>query len=116
MGSSIQDYLKKINSKLTWLDCVSLLVTMLFIMICVVFLIIKKKSSNIPVSYIVGKPLVSTVVDAQDIRPFGSKHGTTYTFYWCKKQEMIREYNKIYFNNEEEAKKTGRTLSKFCQK
>ena len=116
MGSSIQDYLKKINSTLTWLDCISLLVTMFFIMVLSSFLIIEKRSNNLSVSYIVSDVLEKSNNQIEDIRPFASKYGKTYTFSWCKRQEMIRVYNRIYFKNEEEAKKSGRTLSKFCQK
>lgn len=44
-----------------------------------------------------------------------SRKGTKYHFVWCKSAASIKESNKIYFKTEDEAKKTGRTLSSSCK-
>jgi hypothetical protein len=53
---------------------------------------------------------------SNDIRPFGSAKGKTYTFSWCQGSTRISSKNKIYFGSEEEAKGVGRRLSKLCKK
>jgi hypothetical protein len=115
MGSSIQDYAKKINSKLTIFDCISLLITTVFLLCFLVYLYIEQKASNIPVSYILGKD-EKVAASGAESKPFGSKSGKTYTFSWCMGNTRILEKNKVYFVNEAEAQHGGRTLSKLCTK
>jgi hypothetical protein len=110
MGSSIQEYLKKINSRLSFVDCLSLAITAICIALFACFLVLKEKRESLPVTYISGGKQEET----QDIRPFASKNGITYTFSWCQGAGMIKPSNRVYFSNEEEAKRTGRVLSKFC--
>jgi hypothetical protein len=116
MGFSIQDYSKKINSSLTWLDCLSLLITTVLLFCLALYLLKQREFNNLPVSYVVGDSFALGKVEREDTRPFGSKNGKTYTFSWCRGQNMISLKNKIFYNNEDEAKKSGKVLSKFCQK
>ena len=119
MGNSIQDYLKKINSRLTWTDCVSIFITCFFLVVFLGYLYIQKEEESIPVTYKAYNIDRNSDNDEQgvrNIRPFASKHGKTYTFSWCSGSSMISEKNKLYFDTEEEAKKSGRTLSKLCEK
>ncbi len=116
MGSSIQDYAKKINSKLSFLDCVSIFVTTLFILSFSVFLYNDKKNNTIPVSYIVGEEKYSSAVSYGETLPFASINGKTYTFSWCSGSGRISAKNRIYFKTEVDAVATGRTLSKLCKK
>ena len=111
--SSIQEYLKRINSKLTKLDCLSLFATTICCLSFAGYLYIKKAGENMPVSYIEGKS-EGMALAVTDSRPFASIKGKTYTFTWCQNSGAIKK--RTYFANEEEAKKSGRTLSKLCQK
>ena len=116
MGSSIQDYLKKINSTITWHILISLLVTVFFLGLFLLFLYIKNNQGNIPVSYIENVSQNNNKIDKNlDFRPFASINGKTYTFYWCQGGDKIKDINKIYFDNEEKAIKSGRFLSKLCK-
>lgn len=115
MKSSIQDYLKKINSSITWLACFGLFVTALFLGVFTGFLYFQQKKVNKEVVYL-QKEYEESFVKAVDTRPFGSKNGKTYTFSWCSRSNVILEKNKVYYANEEDAKSSGRLLSKLCQK
>jgi hypothetical protein len=116
MGLSIQDYAKKINSWISLVDCISLLVTMLFLVGFVAFLHGRHTVASLPVTYYVAtsSPAASELGDTS--RPFGSTKGKTYTFSWCRNSGAISAKNKIYFDTEDLAKQSGRVLSKFCQK
>jgi hypothetical protein len=118
MGSSIQDYLKKINSRISLFDLVSLSVTLLFLCGFCVFLLVKQSSSQTPVTYVTQAFSEAKDISSQESNnlPFGSKHGKTYTFSWCQGARRILEKNKVYFAGEAEAKNSGRTLSKTCSK
>lgn len=115
MGISIQDYAKKINSKLSFWDILSIFVTTLILAIFTVFLYIKKEKENIPVLYISNSEN-STILSEKDSRPFASVNGKTYTFSWCGGSNNISAKNKIYFTDELTAQASGRVLSKLCQK
>lgn len=115
MGSSIQDYAKKINSRLSFWDILSVSITTLALAIFAIFLYVKKENENIPVSYISNSEN-NGIIDKTDSRPFASVNGKTYTFSWCGGSNNISEKNKIYFENEGLAKSSGRVLSKLCQK
>lgn len=115
MGCSIQDYLKKINSRLSIWDISSMFLTTLVLAIFTIFLYIIKTKSDIPVSYISNSEN-NTNTTEKDSRPFASINGKTYTFSWCGGSNRIADKNKIYFENEDLAKTSGRTLSKLCQR
>ncbi|HCC05957.1 TPA: hypothetical protein DEP94_01175 [Candidatus Nomurabacteria bacterium] len=115
MGSSIQDYAKKINSRLSFWDILSVSITTLALVIFAIFLYIKKGKENIPVSYISNSEN-NAIINKADSRPFASVNGKTYTFSWCGGSNNISEKNKIYFSDEQIAKNSGRVLSKLCQK
>ena len=122
IASSIQEYGKKINSRITGLDILSLLVTMLSLGVLYGVILHSKELYATKVIYTEGSGIISSHNSGvsngsqHDARPFGSKKGTTYTFSWCTRSGAIRDINKIYFVNEEEAKRSGRTLSKLCKK
>ena len=116
MGSSIQDYAKKINSRLSFFDCMSILITTVFILLFSVFLYNEKKNNDIPVSYIVNEEGLNSIVMHDEVLPFASINGKTYTFSWCSGSSRISAKNRIYFKNEAEALATGRSLSKLCKK
>jgi hypothetical protein len=117
MWHSIQENLKIINSRLSVFDCISLGATALLFCGFVLFLDIQKEAIRKPVLYIPSNGQNQAVLAApRDSRPFGSKSGTTYTFFWCQGSAQIKESNKIYFASEDAAKAQGRTLSKLCQK
>jgi hypothetical protein len=115
MGFSIQDYLKKINSNLTMIDCVSLFFTTLTLVLFYSFIHNRHALSHLPVSYIRQDMDIKTVKKTE-ARPFASIKGTTYTFSWCQGSSRISANNKVFFTNEGEAKRSGRSLSKLCQK
>ena len=132
--SSIQEYCKKINSALSFMEVISLLITTLFLAILLVWITVLKQSNYQEViysthSFIGGEKWAEnslsktgedtggrTTNQLQDTSPFGSKKGKTYTFSWCMGHTIITQNNKIYFATEEEARSKGRTLSKLCKK
>lgn len=114
MWLSIQEIIKKINSKLSYLDCLSILCTVLFLVFLAFYLHIKSEGLRKPIIYRAFSGLTET--ESRDTKPFGSKKGTTYTFSWCQNAGQTKEVNKVYFKNAQEAEKAGRTLSKLCQK
>ena len=44
-----------------------------------------------------------------------SKNGTKYHFPWCSGAKQIKEENKIWFNNEQEAREAGYTPAANCK-
>ena len=114
MLHSIQEYLKIINSRLTKLNCMSLLVTTICLALFTLYLYLDKNAENTAVSYVQNESKFNT--NTSDSRPFASISGQTYTFSWCKGANNIILKNRLYFANEQEAKNSGRFLSKLCQK
>ena len=113
MLHSIQEYLKIINSKITKPDYLSLLVTTVFIAFFSFYLYFQKNHENTEVSYISNASKTATSNQLNQ-NPFASINGKTYTFSWCSGSDRILSKNRIYFKNEEDAKNSGRTLSKMC--
>ncbi len=110
---SIQDYLKKINSHLGWVDTISLSLVALVLLVLQGYLLFTTQSQ--PITFIEKEGTqVEVMNDQASILPFASRNGTTYTFSWCKNAGQILAKNKIYFKDEQEAKNSGRTLSKLC--
>ncbi len=114
MGNSIQDYLKKINSLLSFSDTVSIITTAVFLLLCAIYLSWVFLSKQQPIVYTRGD--AAPVAEQGDSRPFGSRNGTTYTYSWCQGSERTKPENKIFFKDQEQAELLGRTLSKLCQK
>jgi hypothetical protein len=112
MNTIIQEYLKKINSKISLVDIYSILITTLFILGFIVYLYISKIES--PVTYIKSNEEPKTLTN--NSLPFASVNGNTYTFAWCQGANVIKIKNRIYFTNENGAQQSGRSLSKLCQK
>ncbi len=44
-----------------------------------------------------------------------SKNGSKYYYIWCSGVDRIKDENRVYFLNEEEAKKEGYEIAKNCQ-
>ncbi len=122
MWFSIQEYLKKINSRLTFVDILSLFTTLMFILTLLFYIQYQEYKNRKDVIYhvavgdVIGVSDGNTTHGVTDARPFGSMKGKTYTFSWCQGSSRISSKNKIYFANEEEAKGRGRALSKMCKK
>ena len=118
MGHSIQEYCKKINRQLTFIDIGSLLLTLSVTVGLVAYISNEQKRKKVEVVYHEVKTESSKVSGEKDVssKPFGSKKGKTYTFTWCQGANKILPVNKIYFASPEEAERSGRTLSKLCKK
>lgn len=58
--------------------------------------------------------VASLVQDDSQAKVFASRNGTKYYFDWCSSQ--VKEANKIYFDGEEAALATGRTLASGCRR
>ncbi len=114
MVFSIPEIGKKINSKLSFYDCLAFCLLAAFGAGLAVFLHYKALEKRLPVLY---KESRAQVLDATThALPFGSKKGKTYTYSWCKGSSPIKQANKIYFTSDAEAIASGRTLSKLCVK
>lgn len=122
MVSIIQEYLKKINSyvheRFSWLDVLSISSVLLIFAIGTISLGMRDLYGRKPLVYTenVERNLVSDGENkASAASIVASKNGKTYFFSWCTGVERIKETNKITFGSEEEAKTSGRTLSKTCK-
>lgn len=113
MGFSIQENLKKINSRLSVFDCISVVFTVLLLVFLAFQLHIREESFKQSPVY-----RISATQNKKEEAslPFGSKNGTTFTYSWCQGSGQIKEENKVYFKSAEQAERSGRTLSKLCQK
>jgi hypothetical protein len=122
MGLSIQDYLKKINSWLTFTDIVSIFMILLASSVFLGYILHKEQKSKTEVIYkesVTEEKYQSSQGVGQEIdagKPFGSRKGKTYTFSWCSGSGNIKPANKIYFASPSDAEAKGRTLSKLCKK
>lgn len=118
MGSSIQDYLKKINTWLSFYDSVSLGATTLILVIFSLYIHTRTVEAASEVTYIsnTDSSLGTKMISSIDSRPFASRKGKTYTYSWCSGSGRISQRNKIVFNSEAQAIASGRTLSKLCKK
>lgn len=116
--SIIQDYGKKINRSLSRLDIISLFITVFFFVMLALYSNDKERSLVNKVVILKGAIAEETIQASpiHDRRPFGSKTGTTYTYSWCSGSSRILPKNKVYFSSDDEAQKSGRTLSKLCKK
>lgn len=113
MLHTIPENLSKINSRISGTDAVSLAVTAFIILVFALFLIGQQEGE---VAGVVYEPALHEEVKGEDYRPFASVNGPTYTFSWCQGSDQIKQENIVYFANAEEAEKSGRTLSKLCQR
>lgn len=111
---SIQDILRNINRRLSVYDIYAL-ICLLFILLGLIFMIRTKETMlSAPLVYNVAEE--GSYFEASDSSHiFASVSGKTYTYSWCQGASRIKEENKIFFKNEDEAKRTGRTLSKLCK-
>lgn len=117
MASSIQEYCKKINRAVTFVDIIGLLCIAIAFVVLAIVIDYTKKVDPQEVVYIERAGMSG--IQEEDVKPnkpFGSRSGKTYTFSWCQGSSRILAKNKIYFTNEEEAQASGRTLSKLCQR
>lgn len=118
MNNSIQEYCKKINRELTSVTLISIFLIPLFFLILIAYIHFKEANSRTQIVYKEGAVdnLAQNFADTSAGNPFASNKGKTYTFSWCQGASRILSKNKIIFSSEEEAKSSGRTLSKMCQK
>jgi hypothetical protein len=77
-----------------------------------------------PIFSVVEMERINTAIDEADLEKYkdiststivASKKGKKYYFVWCKYASTLKEANKIYFDTEEEAKATGRSLASGCK-
>ena len=115
MNNSIQEYGKKINRGLSIFDIGSLMAVMLGILFLNIYVDTASTSVSDGVTYQEGNSVAPSNEQEKGL-PFGSKNGKTYTFSWCQGSSRILEKNKIIFATEDEAQRSGRTMSKLCQK
>lgn len=113
MAHSIQDYLRKINSSISFYDCLAAALLLMTLGAFTLYLHHEQERLRLPVIYRTGKTVVRPTVNS---RPFGSRKGTTYTYTWCSGSGQIKEANKLYWKNREAAEASGRTFSKLCTK
>ncbi len=119
MGFSIQDYLKKINSWLSFTDIASLCMTLTVLILFLWYLSEAAAKNRVPVVYQVGNAQLTQregVFGDSETMAFGSKNGKTYTYSWCGGSGNIKPTNKIFFTSPTDAEAKGRTLSKLCKK
>lgn len=113
MLAIIQERLKKINSQISAEILASFSVTLIILIIFSVY--IYKNEKGLPISYTEQATNTNNHTNNTS-KIFASKNGKTYTFSWCQGSNKIKEENKIYFKNEQEALNSGRVLSKLCIK
>ena len=113
MWRSIPEILKRINSRLSAYDVISLAVMAIVLGSVALVIRIERQNEVLPVIYRQNGQVLGIQADS---RPFASKSGKTYTYSWCSGSTQIKPANKIYFANEGEAIASGRTLSKLCTK
>lgn len=95
------------------MDAVSLAISSFIILVFALFFVSKQEGEVVPVVYFEGE---HEVIEGEDLRPFASRNGPTYTFPWCQGADQIKKENIVYFANAEEAERSGRTLSKLCMR
>lgn len=115
MSSIIQEYLKKINSRLHLFDLVIISVVTITFFGFSIFIYYENNIHKKDLKYLENIGEISANL-SENQKIFASKNGATYTFSWCSAADRIKEENRIYFNNEEEAITSGRRLSKLCGK
>lgn len=115
MGTSIQDYLKEINSKVTYLDCASLTLSTVLLVLFVVIANRDASVGGLGLTYAQGDTHMGTSFSQDSTLPYGSISGTTYTYAWCRNSSQIKAKNKIVFANEADAVNSGRRISTFCK-
>lgn len=118
MDYSIQEYLKKINSWLSFYDCLSIFATALCVLLLSLYMYGTAHANTIETTYISNQnsEIMVQSITSNDSRPFASRKGKTYTFSWCSGSSRIASKNKIFFQSETEAQQSGRTLSKLCKR
>jgi capsular polysaccharide biosynthesis protein len=118
MAGSIQEFCKKINSRISLIDIVAILFVFFFLLVAVTLIGQKKSENSTNVVYEEGvfEGVEGKSKDIALNQPFGSKYGTTYTFTWCQGSGRILEKNRVYFSSTQDAEASGRRLSKLCKK
>ena len=116
MRENITDFLGKINSRvgsnLSTTEVISLSVTIIIISISLICITIGDIAFRQPISIIESRE----VLGALNSSIVASKNGSTYFFSWCSGVERIKAENLITFLSEDQAKKSGRRLSKTCER
>ena len=121
MIRSIQEFLRKINShleeRLTFIDFIGIIGTILIISGLFLTLTVKDLYSRKEITYIESDTKVlqeDSEISKNESLLVASKNGKTYFYSWCKGVERIKAENIITFQNEDEAKATGRRIASGC--
>ncbi len=122
MVSIIQDYIRKINSaldtNLSWPEVISITSVFLVFSCGAILLGVRDIVMREPVIYHEGGIIEGSQasVSTEKTGPIlASKNGKAYFFAWCQGTAKIKQENRIYFANEDDAKASGRNLSKTCK-
>lgn len=111
MGSSIQQTLQKINSHITFSVIASLSISAAVLAGFIIYLY-QTTNHTQDIEYREYGNALAPV----ETRPFGSITSKIYTYSWCQGADAIKSSNKIYFKDDRDAERKGRTLSKLCEK
>ena len=121
IDTSIQDFLKKINSHLLFhfplREAVAFFLFSSLLLISVLVYIFATQGERHHFVYIPHEGEIEEE-GAQSRGKglyMGSKTGKVYYPVWCKGGSRIKESSRMYFANESAAKEGGRTLSKLCE-
>lgn len=115
MDKSITETLRKINIELKGSAFLSISITIILLIIFFCFKTIYLAKNN-KSDFIYETSKLNLINENNNIKKhfiYASKKGKKYYFYNCKAN--IKEENKIFFDNEINAQKSGYTLSKTCK-
>ncbi len=121
IDTSIQDFLRKINSRiLTAASPFSLVVVTLFCLSFLLFILILAYAVRGERHVFVYQENSVKVSPGQSDQAgkgsyFASKSGKVYYSAFCKAGKRVKESSRIYFESEVSAKDSGRRLSKLCE-
>ena len=121
IDTSIQDFVKKINSSIfTYFTLPELVTFFLFSLSLLVFSLVLAYSTRderhvFAYHQNTEKLYTAHAEDTKKALFFGAKTGKVYYYSWCKAGARVKEKNRLYFDNEGRAKNSGRELSKLCK-
>lgn len=121
IDTSIQDFVKKINSHifvyLTLPELVTLFIFSLSLLIfSLVLAYVTRDERHVFVYHQSTESAYAvSVEDSKKALFFSAKTGKVYYYSWCKAGSRVKEKNRLYFESEEMAKISGRTLSHLCE-
>lgn len=121
IDTSIQDFVKKINSHIFVYVSLSELITLFLFSLSLltfslVLVYVARDERHIFVYH--QNPQSTYAVNTVDSKKalfFSAKKGKVYYYSWCKAGARVKEKNRLYFESEESVKGSGRKLSHFCE-